>query len=71
MSISEPLSGILPEEFQTTSEKVQSDAYILGQTIVTVPTKLGKRLFITDQLELRLRAPGVKHCFDQKINLLA
>ena len=54
MSISEPLSGILPEEFQTTSEKVQSDAYILGQTIVTVPTKLGKRLFITDQLELRL-----------------
>ena len=32
---------------------------------VTVPTKLGKRLFITDHLELRLSAPGVRHCFDQ------
>ena len=40
--------------------------HISGPKITTVPTKLGKGLFITDQLELRLSAKGVKHCFDKK-----
>ena len=39
--------------------------HISRTTIVSVSTKLGKRLFITDQLELRLSGQGVKHYFDQ------
>ena len=46
--------------------------HISEPTIVTVPTKLGKRLFITDQLELRLSAPGVSIILTKtKINLSA
>ena len=46
--------------------------HVSRPTIVTVLTKFGKRLFITDQLELRLQAPGVSIVLTKtKINLSA
>ena len=44
--------------------------HISGPKIATVPTKLGKGLFITDQLELRLSAPGVKHQVHQVLSIV-